>query len=155
MRTRILLTLWTVFFALHMVCAQNNRHCGFSPDKYKADLEKYIIQSTGMTPLDAKNFFPLFWDLHEKQRSINHEIQRMKKRTRKESLTDKECYILIKNISDLKIESAELEKSYYKKMCKVVAPKKVHAVMLAEDRFHRRMLQSFPKPRLVKLLPAK
>ena len=47
------------------------------------------------------------------------------------------------DINKLKIESAELEDVYYKKMCKAVPARKVHEAMQAEDRFHRRMLRKF------------
>ena len=57
--------------------------------------------------------------------------------------TDKDYYNLIKEINKLKIESAELEDVYYKKMCKAVPARKVHEAMQAEDRFHRRMLRKF------------
>ena len=38
---------------------------------------------------------------------------------------------------------AQLEVTYYKKMCKVVSPAKVYKAMCAEDKFHREMLENF------------
>ena len=56
---------------------------------------------------------------------------------------DKEYYNLICEINKLKIELAEVEDTYYRKMCKTIPAKKVHEAMKAEDRFHRRMLRNF------------
>ena len=45
-------------------------------------------------------------------------------------------------IVQTRIESAKLEEGYCKKMCKVVPAQKVYAMMLAEDAFHRELLQA-------------
>ena len=90
-----------------------------------------------------KAFFPIFHELHDKQRGINWQIRELKKRSLPAHSTDKDYYNLIKEINKLKIESAELEDVYYKKMCKAVPARKVHEAMQAEDRFHRRMLRKF------------
>lgn len=135
--------------------AQKGPH-NFSPQKFREDMENFIILNTGMTALDAKNFFPLYHEMHEKQRKINKEIMRLKKIKNTANLTDKNYKEYVDRIMELKVEFAEVERAYYKKMCKVVSPRKVHAVMLAEDKFHRRMLQNIPgNKRFIKPFPCR
>lgn len=153
MKKKILLVVLLFLGCLTDLSAQQGPH-NFSPQRFREEMEDFIILSTGMTALDAKNFFPLYHELHEKQRKINKEIMNLK-RKHKTNPTDHECREYVERITELKVESAELERTYFKKMCKVVSPRKVHAVMLAEDKFHRRMLQNIPgNKRFVKLIPA-
>ena len=56
---------------------------------------------------------------------------------------DKEYNNVVKEINRLKIEFAELEDTYYKKMCRAIPAKKVFAAMKAKDKFHRNILQQF------------
>ena len=115
----------------------------FSPQDFVKELESFIVREACLTPTEATAFFPIFHELHDKQRSINWKIRELKKRSLPANSTDKDYFNLIKEISNLKIESAELEANYYKKMCKAIPAQKVHESMKAEDRFHRRMLHKF------------
>lgn len=155
MKKQVLLMVLLAFGWITELSAQQNGPHNFSPQKFREDMENFIILSTGMTALDAKNFFPLYHELHDKQRKINKEIMRLKRMQKKDNPTEKECKEYVERIMELKVESAELEQAYFKKMCKVISPKKVHAVMIAEDKFHRRMLQNIPSnKRFVKLIPS-
>lgn len=155
MKKQLLLIVLLAFGWLTELSAQQNGPHNFSPQKFREEMEDYIILSTGMTALDAKNFFPLYHELHDKQRKINKEIMKLKRINKNENPTEKECKECVERIMELKVESAELEQAYFKKMCKVVSPKKVHAVMIAEDKFHRRMLQNIPSnKRFIKLIPS-
>lgn len=109
----------------------------FSPEEFQKSLEDYIIRETGMTVLEASQFFPLFHELHDKQREMNQKIMKLKRKGRKDNYSDTDCAKLVEKICDLKVESAELEKEYYRKMCRKVNPRKVYEAMHAEDRFYR------------------
>lgn len=113
----------------------------FSPEDFVKHLESFIAREACLTPAEATAFFPIFHELHDKQRGINWQIMGLKKRSLPARSTDRDYYNLIKEINKLKIESAELEDVYYKKMCKAVPARKVLEAMQAEDRFHRRMLR--------------
>lgn len=155
MKKQLLLIVLMFVGFLSSVSAQKGPH-NFSPQKFREDMENFIMINTGMTALDAKNFFPLYHEMHDKQRKINKEIMRLKKLKNTANLTDKDYKEYVARIMELKVEFAEIERDYYKKMCKVVSPRKVHAVLNAEDRFHRRMLQNLPgNKRFVKIFPAR
>lgn len=126
--------------------AAQEKHERISPQEFSKQMESFIVQEACLSPTEANAFFPIFHEMHKKQRGINWKISELKKRVLPANATDKDYSNLIKEINSLKIESAELEETYYKKMCKVVSARKVHAAMQAEDNFHRRMLRKFSKP---------
>lgn len=141
---KTIITLLCLFLAytFQSVSAQPRRK-PFSPQDFVRKLESFIVQEACLTPAESTAFFPIFHEMHDKQRGINWQIRELKKRTLPANAADKEYYNLICEINKLKIELAEVEDSYYKKMCKAIPAKKVHEAMKAEDRFHRRMLRNF------------
>ena len=143
MNKKIFLMACLMLLSAVMPIYAQQRKRPFSPQDFVKHLESFIVREACLTPTEATDFFPIFHEMHDKQRGINWKIRELKKRSLPADATDKDYYYIIKEINDLKVESAELESSYYKKMCKVVPAKKVHAAIKAEDRFHRRMLRKF------------
>ena len=88
----------------------------FSPKEYAKELEAFIAQQACLSPSEADAFFPLFHEMRNKQRAINWEIIEMKRQKPTPNASDKDFYNLIKNITNLKTESIELEGEYYKKI---------------------------------------
>ena len=111
----------------------------FSPEKFRADLERYITKEVGFTQSEAREFYPLYHEMKDKQRDLQHKVFELKKNMRPYA-SEKEFTNAVLRITSLNRQKAELEETYYKKMCKAVPAKKVYEAMLAEDRFHRQML---------------
>ena len=122
---RKILPLFVMFWVLgHIQFMAQPPKGQFSPQDFVKHLESFIVREACLTPAEATAFFPIFHELHDKQRGINWQIRELKKRSLPAHSTDKDYYNLIKEINKLKIESAELEDVYYKKMCKAVPPGK-------------------------------
>ena len=122
---------------------QENR---FSPQNFMKELESFIVRQACLTPYEAEAFFPIFYELHDQQQAINWKIRELKRNRLPGDATNDDYLNLVDEISKLKIESAELEDTYYKKMCEEVPAKKVLDAMQAEDDFHRRMLKQLSRP---------
>lgn len=130
--------------------AQNQHpHRGprFNPQEYKERMEKFVSKHAGFTQEEASKFFPIFQEMKEKQRNLMKQIQKQKFSKPAPGASDKEYQDIIQNIEKLKVQQAEIEETYYKKMCKAVPAKKVYEAMIAEDLFHRNMLQGFDNRR--------
>lgn len=141
-----LLMLLLVILVNTNVFAQNpprHKQPRFNPREYKERMEKFVSKHAEFTQEEASKFFPIFHEMKEKQREIMKQIQQKKFSKPASGASDKEFQDVIMDIEKLKIQQAELEESYYKKMCKVVPAKKVFEAMIAEDLFHRNMLQGF------------
>jgi len=134
-------TLFIMFF-LPLANAQSQKG-KFNPEEFKAKLESYVTKEAGFTQAEAEAFYPIYHEMKDKQRRLQRRIYWLKKNQPCENADDKDFAIAIQKINDLNVEIAQLEVNYYKKMCTVVSPRKVYVAMLAEDRFHRQMLEDF------------
>ncbi|MBO5880450.1 MAG: hypothetical protein J6Q57_02210 [Paraprevotella sp.] len=115
----------------------------FSAKDFIQKMERFITCEAHLTAAEANTFFPIFFEMHSKQRSVNKKIVELKKKAFADNADDKEYNNVVKEINRLKIEFAELEDTYYKKMCRAIPAKKVFAAMKAKDKFHRNILQQF------------
>ena len=128
--------------SLLLVNAQQQRG-KFNPEEFKAKLESYVTAETGFTPAEAQAFYPIYHEMKDKQRNLQHKVFRIKKHAPDENADNKDFALAVQKIKDLNLEIAQLEVNYYKKMCNAVSPKKVYKAMCAEDKFHRKMLEEF------------
>ena len=121
--------------------AQENKHPRFNPEEFKAKLEAFITEKADLTQEESKRVLPIYQEMKDKQRKLKQTEWKLKRNAKKLD-SDKECQEALMKIVQTRIESAKLEEGYCKKMCKVVPAQKVYAMMLAEDAFHRELLQA-------------
>ena len=108
----------------------------FSPEKFKADLQEFIVKEAKLTPQEAAKFLPLFGEMHDKQRAI-YARQRELRKTRP---TDEAAYKdAIKKADQMDLELKTLQQTYHNKFLNVLPASKVFEVIRAEDLFHREM----------------
>ena len=108
----------------------------FSPEKFKADLQEFIVKEAKLTPQEAAKFLPLFGEMHDKQRAI-YARQRELRKTRP---TDEAAYKdAIKKNDQFDLELKTLQQTYHNKFLSVLPASKVFEVIRAEDLFHREM----------------
>lgn len=138
----LLLLLFLAPCTLHLAMAQHQRG-KFNPEEFKARLENYVTSEAGFSQDEAQAFYPIYFEMKDKQRQLQRKIFWLKKNAPCDNADDKDFAIAIQKIKDLGVEMAQLEVTYYQKMCKVVPPAKVYRAMCAEDRFHRKMLEDF------------
>ena len=112
----------------------------FSPEKFDADMEKFVTEQAKLTPQEAEKFFPLFREMHQKQRSVYHKIRQA---TKQKPADDKACAATLKECDKLNIELREIEQSYHQKMMKAISAQKVYDAIIAESQFHRHTMRGF------------
>lgn len=137
------LMLFSLFAFCITMMAQQPQRGKFNPQEFKAKLESYVTQEAGFTQAEAQAFYPIYFEMKGKQRGLQRKIFQLKKNAPTADASDNEFAITIQKIKDLGVEMAQLEVSYYKKMCQAVSPQKVYKAMCAEDQFHRKMLENF------------
>ena len=113
----------------------------FNPEEFNARMENYIMEKACLTQAESDKLFPLYHEMKNKQMEINIKIHQLKHKEANANTTDKEYVAIISKIKDYAVEQANIEKTYFAKMCKAVSAKKVFGVMKAEDQFHREMLR--------------
>ena len=123
--------------------AQMNREKRMSPKEFRAKTEAFIGEKAGFTAEEAQKFFPIYHEMKGKQWKLMMEMGKLKQQKPGFTSTDKEYATIISKIKDLNVEIAQIEETYYKRMCKAVSAKKVFIAMQAEDDFHRQALSRF------------
>ncbi len=145
MKKYIVLLVFSVM-ALMPAMAQQPRedaHRQFNPEEFKSRLESYIRERVGLSQAEGDKLLPIYFEMKEKQLGINHAIMRLKRNAAPQNGCCPNYCEIVTQISNLNVELAKIEQTYYPKMCKVVDAKKVFDLMLAEDAFHREMLRKF------------
>lgn len=113
----------------------------FTHEEFCQKQREFITENARLTPEEAKEFFPLFFELQQNKWKINNEARKKVKKERGQKLTDEECKELVNEFSDAKIKIAKLEKSYIEKYLKVISARKILDVQRAEDRFQKEMIK--------------
>ncbi|MBP5514915.1 MAG: hypothetical protein J6Y04_09105 [Bacteroidaceae bacterium] len=142
---RILTSLVLILFLSLSVQAQDNRQPRFNPNEFKVMMERYIAQKAGLSQSESEKVFPIFHEMKAKQRDLMYKENKLKRSIGLNEPEKTYQNALIK-ILDMHEEAADIEETYYKKMCKVIPAKKVYAIMYADGAFHREMLQRFTRP---------
>jgi len=130
-----------VLHILSAVCcmAQPREGKRFSPEDFEARLEMFITDKAGFTKSEAKAYYSIYHEMKDKQRRLQNKMFEIKKEL-SHNASNEECADAIMEITKLNKQKAQLEETYYKKLCKAVPARKVFKAMQAEDRFHRQML---------------
>jgi Spy/CpxP family protein refolding chaperone len=136
MKQTVIILILQLFMVVS-VSAQGG-HQKFSPEKFDADMEKFVTEQAKLTQQEADKFFPLFREMHKKQRAVYHKIRQA---TKQQPADDKACETTLKECDKLNIELRQIEQSYHQKMMKAVPAKKVYDAIMAENNFHRRMMR--------------
>lgn len=138
-----LLTILFVFIggtALSFAYEGYNQH--LSPDEFKTKQKAFITEKADLTQAEADKFFPIYFELQEKKKTLNDKAWKLMRKGKDEKMTDAEYEKVILQVYDLRIESDQLDKSYYTKFKKILSPKKIFMVQRAETRFHRELLKN-------------
>lgn len=114
----------------------------FSPEKFDAEMEEYITRKAELDPQDAAKLFPIFREMHKKQRSI---YSRMRGLGNQKPADDAACAEAIKERDKCNLELKQLEQHYHQKMLQVVSASKLYDVIKAETRFYRKMMRGWQK----------
>lgn len=130
--------LWCLLVSLVM-SAQDKK---FSPEKFEAELEQYITREANLDQQEAAKFFPLFKEMHQKQRPI---YARMRKASKEKPADEKTAAETVRLCDKLNIELKQIEQQYHDRMLKELPAQKVYHAINAENSFHRKMMKGWQK----------
>ena len=144
MRARqMILTLCLLLACSIPMLAQPGPKGQFNREEFNAKLEEHIAQHAKLTPEEAEKFFPLFHEMKEKQHELQGQMVKLKREKPSYDATDKDYQNIIMSIKSLSVQMAQVEETYYKRMCKAIPARKVYDAMNAEDKFFRKMFSRF------------
>ena len=118
----------------------------FSPEKFESDLVSYITKEANLSQQEASQFFPIYKEMREKQRSLFSQQRNLAKNKPQD---EKGCLKSIKERDQIDIDLKMLQKTYHEKFLKTLPASKVYDILKAEDSFHRRMMSNWENKRHV------
>ena len=104
--------LFVLFTLLSLcVCAQTpgQKKARFSPEKYRQVMERFVMEKAGVTPDEAKTFFPIFHEMLTEQRKVRREIGKLTHEG-KMAKSEADYKRIMERIVDLEIKQIEIEK---------------------------------------------
>ena len=110
-------------------------------EEFRSRQQAYITEKADLTPQEAAEFFPLYFELQDKKQQLNEEAWKLLREGKKEGVTEKRYEEILEGVYDARISADRLEKTYYNKFKKILTNKKIYLVQRAELSFHRTILK--------------
>lgn len=114
------------------------------PRKFEDRVESlriaFFTEKLQLTPEESKNFWPLFNEFQDKEKTIRKTYQND---TSLELMSDAEAEKLIENSFEMEEKLLQLKKEYYGKMRKVLPVRKIALLSRIERQFKERLLEEW------------
>jgi hypothetical protein len=140
-----LITFCIVFFVAFHAFADKYDHFDF--DKFKAKKIAYITEAINLTPAEAEKFWPIYNEFEQKKFSIMNERRDLENSLREKikDLPDEKYVEISKKLALFQKVDGELFVEYNDKFLKILPPKKVVQLYVAEMGFKSFLLNEFKK----------
>lgn len=112
-----------------------------SREEFRAKQQAYITEKAGLTSQEAARFFPVYFELQDRKRSLNDEAWSLLRKGKEAETTEAEYEEIMEGVYDARLAIDRLDKTYFDKFKKILSCKKIYLVQKAEMRFHRELLR--------------
>ncbi|MGF7138487.1 hypothetical protein [Roseimarinus sediminis] len=143
---RLKLSIGLILFTLTLNAMAGMRMQGkFDYDKFKAEKVAFITEAIDLTPGEAQKFWPVYneferkrWELMKEHRELDKSLQEDLKK-----MSEKEYIELSRKLASFPHQEGELVVEYNEKFLKILSPKKVVELYVAELDFRNTMLRKY------------
>ncbi len=137
-----LATTWVALLLVAFTVSAQQQPGGnkFSPEKFDAELQKFITAEAHLTLQEAAAFFPVYHEMQKKQRMLfgrQHMVGRAK------PCDEQGCLKAIQERDEIDVELKRIQQQYHNKFLELIPASKVYDVINAEDKFHRHKLRQW------------
>lgn len=119
--------------------AQNKEK--YSKQEFRAKKEAYLKEKAGLTDQEAKEFFPLYFQLEDLKKDVNGKAWAKARTGENPNTTEEEYENIINTYFNVQVQAAALDKEYIEKFRTVLSAKKIYMIYRAEIKFNRNMLK--------------
>ncbi len=138
---RIILLLTILIGGVSLMRAYDGYFQHMSPEQFRQKQKEFIIEKAGLTNQEAEKFFPIYFELQDKKKELNDQAWKLLHSGKDKKLSEAEYEKNMLKMYDLRIESAQLEKTYFTKFKDILSIQKIYEVQKAETRFHRELVK--------------
>lgn len=135
--------IFILLISFSTVYAQDGRH-----DKIKALKTAYITEKLELSPSEAEGFWPVYNDFDHRSSEMRDQKRNEvyeKLRNCWDVMTDSEANALIDKYLLIESKEMELRKEKTIALRKVISPKKIISLKIAEEDFKRELLDKYRK----------
>lgn len=112
-----------------------------SKEEFRNMQEKFISEKAKLTKKEAKQFFPLYFELQDKKTFLNKEAWKKLRKGKEKNVSEAEYSQLVEDIIETRIQIDKLDLEYIRKYKKILPAKKIFDIQRAEMKFHRELLK--------------
>lgn len=112
-----------------------------SKEEFRNIQEKFITEKANLTTKEAKQFFPLYFELQDRKTALNKEAWKKIRKVKEENVSESEYGQLIEDVIETRIQIDKLDLEYVRKYKKILSAKKIFEIQRAEMKFHRELLK--------------
>lgn len=143
-----LLLLLTMVMAITSLSAQETRRRErMTAEQFQARQQEYLTKVAELTEQEAKEFFPLYFEMKQKQKTMQDEAWKLFREGRDNSAKEGSYKEINDAFTESQLNSARLEKEYLEKFRKVLPDKKIFLIRSAEMGFRTNMVRDMWRPR--------
>ncbi|MDH6344074.1 hypothetical protein M2480_002833 [Parabacteroides sp. PFB2-12] len=111
-------------------------------EAFEAKRNAFITAEMGLTPEEAAAFIPLCDELRRKKFEVGHECRMYSRGIEKKENPTPEEYTKATDVcTEVAMKEAQLEKEYYERFKKILAPEKLYKYREAEMKFARQLMR--------------
>lgn len=131
--------------AAGMVC-QGNQQPGkgprhFRPEQFKKELQEHITKQAALTPQESRRFFPVFFEMKDKLRNLDHQKMRALRRAAQAGSSESDCERVVKLMVQLERKRSKVYDTYMERLAKTVDYRKLVKACEADQSFGRKMFR--------------
>ena len=147
---KIIIFICISFFCILSFKAQGKKG---SREKIKALKVAYLTEQLNLTSSEAEKFWPIYNEFdknnHSLRSKLRYEIKKAKK-SKGDSITEKEAETLVKLKLSTDKEIYESQKEFIAKIKKVISFKKIIQLQVAEMEFGRKLMKRYKRKKVEK-----
>lgn len=144
---RLVLLLMMVVAVASLNAQDKRRHERLSLEQFQAKQQEYLAKVAELTDQEAKEFFPLYFEMKQKQKTVQDEAWKLFREGRSENAKEGSYKEINDAFIESQLNSARLEKEYLEKFRRILPDKKIFKIKSAEMGFRRDMVKDMWRPR--------
>ncbi|TBN04785.1 hypothetical protein EYD45_05865 [Hyunsoonleella flava] len=128
-----------------------NAQKGKRHERIKALKVSFLTERLSLTEKEAQKFWPIYNGFEEKMNEIRfNEMRNIRSEIREniDTMSDDEALVLIERFKKAEEQMHTVKTEFFDKISKVISPKKMILLRIAEDDFKKKMLEEFKKRRM-------
>lgn len=117
----------------------------FDGERFKQELTAYVTREAGLTAAEAKQFFPLFFEMKEALRNLEHQKGQALRQAATAHMTERDCQRVLQVVANLDQKRERMEANYVKRLTRIVGARKMVKVLHADRMFGRHVFKKMTR----------